>query len=105
MRIFVCTLLLVLGAQTARGAVFLNGVNIDGVVNQTFEGCTVKIDEMQTPGSTGHEQPHHLHWIVTEDRFPGVIALEQPHAAPTPHINRWPEFHRYLGSEDGGKRA
>jgi hypothetical protein len=38
-------MLLALSSQAAFGAVFLNGVNIDGVVNQTFEGCTVKIDD------------------------------------------------------------
>lgn len=32
-------------SSSAHAAVFLNGVNIDGVVNQTFENCTVRIDE------------------------------------------------------------
>ena len=34
-----------LAASSTHAAVFLNGVNIDGVFNQTFENCTVKIDE------------------------------------------------------------
>lgn len=34
-----------LSATPSSAAVFLNGVNIDGVVSQTFENCTVKIDE------------------------------------------------------------
>jgi len=38
-------LLCALAATTANAAVFLNGVAIDGVVNQTFENCTVRIDE------------------------------------------------------------
>jgi hypothetical protein len=32
-------------APSAAASIFLNGVNIDGVVNQTFENCTVKIDD------------------------------------------------------------
>ena len=40
--VFVAALLVV---SPARAAVFLNGVNIDGVTGQTFEGCTVTIDE------------------------------------------------------------
>ncbi|MDP2344689.1 MAG: hypothetical protein Q8O67_27315 [Deltaproteobacteria bacterium] len=32
-------------ASAAGAAVFLNGVNIDGVTSQTFENCTVTIDE------------------------------------------------------------
>ncbi len=31
-------------ALAAAGSVFLNGVNIDGVTNQTFQNCTVTID-------------------------------------------------------------
>lgn len=54
---------------SAQAAVFLNGVNIDGVVNQTFENCTVKIDEkgnilitakgyeVQAPGTTPPPAP------------------------------------------------
>ena len=46
MRWFVGTLIVTLAATTAvQASVFLNGVNVDGVVNQTFENCTVKIDE------------------------------------------------------------
>ena len=46
MRWFMGTLIVTLAASTAVNAsVFLNGVNVDGVVNQTFENCTVKIDE------------------------------------------------------------
>ncbi len=32
-------------AMPASAAIFLNGVNIDGVTGQTFEGCTVTIDD------------------------------------------------------------
>lgn len=46
MRWFLGTLIVTLAATTAvQASVFLNGVNVDGVVNQTFENCTVKIDE------------------------------------------------------------
>ena len=34
-----------LAVPAAAGSVFLNGVNIDGVTGQTFENCTVTIDE------------------------------------------------------------
>jgi hypothetical protein len=56
-------------ASSAQAAIFLNGVNIDGVVNQTFENCTVKIDEkgnilitakgyeVQAPGTTPPAPP------------------------------------------------
>jgi hypothetical protein len=36
---------LVLLSLPASASVFLNGVNIDGVTNQTFENCTVTVDE------------------------------------------------------------
>jgi len=46
MRWFLGALIVSLATSTAAQAgIFLNGVNIDGVVNQTFENCTVKIDE------------------------------------------------------------
>lgn len=46
MRLFPGALIVCLATSTAaQAAVFLNGVSIDGVVNQTFENCTVKIDE------------------------------------------------------------
>jgi hypothetical protein len=38
-------LLAALAAAPAQGAVYLNGVNIDGVVGQRFDNCTVVIDE------------------------------------------------------------
>ncbi len=42
----VVTLMLsLLVAPTAFAGVFLNGVAIDGITNQTFENCTVRIDE------------------------------------------------------------
>jgi hypothetical protein len=34
-----------LSSSTATASIFLNGVNIDGAVNQTIENCTVKIDD------------------------------------------------------------
>jgi hypothetical protein len=34
-----------LSSAPASASIFLNGVNIDGVVSQSFENCTVKIDE------------------------------------------------------------
>jgi hypothetical protein len=37
--------LLVLLSTSASASVFLNGVNIDGVTNQTFENCTVVVDD------------------------------------------------------------
>lgn len=36
---------LVLLSLPASASVFLNGVNIDGVTNQTFENCTVTVDD------------------------------------------------------------
>jgi hypothetical protein len=42
---FMAAVVSLLVASSAHAAVFLNGVNIDGVINQTFENCTVKIDE------------------------------------------------------------
>ncbi len=53
----------------AKGSVFLNGVNIDGVTNQKFENVTVTIDdkgnvliqakgyEIQTPAAAAKAQP------------------------------------------------
>ena len=41
----VATVLCVAAPARAAPAVFLNGVNIDGVTGQTFENCTVTIDE------------------------------------------------------------
>ncbi|OGQ11314.1 MAG: hypothetical protein A2138_20290 [Deltaproteobacteria bacterium RBG_16_71_12] len=40
-----CVSALVAAPATAKGSVFLNGVNIDGVVNQKFENVTVTIDD------------------------------------------------------------
>lgn len=46
MRVLVVPLVLAgLLANPASAVVFLNGVNIDGVTGQTFENCTVTIDE------------------------------------------------------------
>lgn len=35
----------VLPGMAAAGSVYLNGVNIDGLTNQTFDKCSVRIDE------------------------------------------------------------
>jgi hypothetical protein len=43
--VLVVSALSAFAAPSAAASVFLNGVNIDGVVNQTFENCTVKIDD------------------------------------------------------------
>lgn len=40
-----CLSALVAAPASAKGSVFLNGVNIDGVVNQKFENVTVTIDD------------------------------------------------------------
>ncbi|MCC7069695.1 MAG: hypothetical protein IT383_00120 [Deltaproteobacteria bacterium] len=60
---------LVSAPAAAKGAVFLNGVNIDGVTNQKFENVTVTIDdkgnvliqakgyEIQTPTTTPKAPP------------------------------------------------
>jgi hypothetical protein len=45
MRIIAAVVVALISALPSSAAVFLNGVNIDGVTNQTFEGCTVKIDD------------------------------------------------------------
>lgn len=41
----VLSLSVLVGSSPALATVFLNGVNIDGVTGQTFENCTVTIDE------------------------------------------------------------
>ena len=38
-------LFLLLSALPASASTFLNGVNVDGVTNQTFENCTVSLDD------------------------------------------------------------
>jgi hypothetical protein len=43
-RIFLLAALLSFAVPAVAKGVFLNGVNIDGVTNQKFEGCTVIID-------------------------------------------------------------
>jgi hypothetical protein len=45
MRAMAWFVFVVLFAAPASASVFLNGVNIDGVTNQTFENCTVTVDD------------------------------------------------------------
>lgn len=80
-------------------SVFLNGVNIDGVANQTFENCTVEIDaqgnvhikakgyQVQQSGTPAVQpQPAtpdgnsgvrtRRYWVVTEKNFPGMTQYD-----------------------------
>ena len=54
MRQMLSALLLCMATQAFAGSVFLNGVKIDGVTNQTFEKATVRID---TEGNVRIEAP------------------------------------------------
>jgi len=88
--------LLAASAPLAAKSVFLNGVNIDGVANQTFENCAVEIDaqgnihikakgyQVQTQGTQPAQQPvgagssvlSRRYWIVTEKNFPGMTQYD-----------------------------
>ncbi|MBN2359711.1 MAG: hypothetical protein JXR83_09665 [Deltaproteobacteria bacterium] len=88
--------LLAASAPLVAKSVFLNGVNIDGVANQTFENCTVEIDaqgnihikakgyQVQTQGTPTTPQPvgggtgmlTRRYWIVTEKNFPGMTQYD-----------------------------
>lgn len=78
----------------ARG-IFLNGVNIEGVSNQTFKNCTVEIDaqgdvhikakgyQAQVTGQqAARPQPApgakitRRYWVVTEKNFPGMTQFD-----------------------------
>lgn len=83
-------------ATPATAAVFLNGVNIDGVTGQTFENCTVTIDdkgnvlivargyEVQTqapkpkatPTTTPTEPVSKRYFLVTEQPVPGMAQYD-----------------------------
>ncbi len=88
---------LVLGATAEAKGVFLNGVNIDGVANQTFENCTVEIDAQgnvhikakgyrvqagsgPAPASPATAAPtgtrSRRYWIVSEKNFPGMTQYD-----------------------------
>lgn len=79
------------------GSVFLNGVNIDGVTNQSFKNCTVEIDAygnvhikakgyaVQGPGGTAAPAaptapaggpPSRRYWLVTEKAAPGMAQYD-----------------------------
>ncbi|MFH1810941.1 MAG: hypothetical protein ABIJ09_19525 [Pseudomonadota bacterium] len=100
MRTIVSALLVVAAMSTAGIAsaksVYLNGVNIDGVANQTFENCTVEIDAQgnvhikakgyqvkqvgpdtarpATAAPTGVRSRRY--WVVTEKNFPGMTQYD-----------------------------
>ena len=88
--------LLAASAPLSAKSVFLNGVNIDGVANQTFENCSVEIDaqgnihikakgyQVQAQGTqpapppvtTGNGVLTRRYWIVTEKNFPGMTQYD-----------------------------
>lgn len=77
-------------------SVYLNGVNIDGVANQTFENCSVEIDaqgnihikakgyqvKQATPDTAGPTATvptaarSRRYWVVTEKNFPGMTQYD-----------------------------
>ncbi|MEW5851652.1 MAG: hypothetical protein AB2A00_22875 [Myxococcota bacterium] len=81
-------------------SVYLNGVNIDGVTNQTFENCKVELDakgnvlitakgyqvqvQQPTPAPAAAPAPvpaapaqlTRRYWMVTEKNFPGMTQYE-----------------------------
>lgn len=86
---------LMLASPASGKSVFLNGVNIDGVANQSFENCTVEIDaqgnifirargyQVQTAdgqpartGDNGKAVRTRRYWIVTEKNFPGMTQYD-----------------------------
>lgn len=89
---------LVVTASTASAAIYLNGVNIDGVTNQTFENCKVVIDakgnvfltakgyQVQAvggpggataaPAATSDGPPTMHYWLVTEKSAPGMTQYD-----------------------------
>ena len=90
----------ILVSQTANAAVYLNGVNIDGVTNQVFQNCTVTIDARGniliisqgatiTPSAGGkpavapkpaeESKPATMtqrYWVVTEKAAPGMAQYD-----------------------------
>jgi hypothetical protein len=77
-------------------SVYLNGVNIDGVANQTFENCSVEIDaqgnihikakgyqvKQATPDTASPTtvapttSRSRRYWVVTEKNFPGMTQYD-----------------------------
>ena len=80
------------------GSIYLNGVNVDGVTNQVFENCRVRIDEYgnvfieakgfevkhkegapEAPPVKGvptGERPNRQYWLVTEKNVPGMTQYD-----------------------------
>ena len=80
------------------GSIYLNGVNVDGVTNQVFENCRVRIDEYgnifieakgfevkhkkgapEVPPVKGvptGERPNRQYWLVTEKNVPGMTQYD-----------------------------
>ena len=97
-RLPVLTMALLVAAAAYGRSIFLNGVNIDGVANQTFENCTVEIDAQgnvhikargykvqvsgaQTPAPAADPAATsgkltRRYWIVTEKNFPGMTQYD-----------------------------
>lgn len=96
--IALCVLVPSMGSAAS---VFLNGVNIDGVANQTFQNCSVQIDAngnifitakgYAVGGSTATAQPapapnkvvpapeptmNQHYWLVTEKAAPGMSQFD-----------------------------
>jgi len=80
------------------GSVYLNGVNVDGVTNQVFENCRVRIDQYgnvfieakgfevkhkdgapkapPVEGVAPGEKPTRQYWLVTEKNVPGMTQYD-----------------------------
>ena len=85
-------------AAPVRASVFLNGVNIDGVTNQTFDNCKVVIDDrgnvfitakgyqvkavgshaaaVPAPAASAGGPPTMHYWLVTEKSAPGMTQYD-----------------------------
>lgn len=83
-------------AQAVAGSLYLNGVNIDGVTNQKFEKCTVRIDEkgnvfIEAPGyqvkaveggkpkagdDSASTRVTRRYFLVTEQALPGMAEFD-----------------------------
>lgn len=80
---------LLVSAQALAGSVFLNGVNVDGLTDQTFEKVNVRLDEkgnvhidapgysatVVQPGKT-RAQITRRYWLATEEPTPGMAEYE-----------------------------
>jgi hypothetical protein len=92
--VVVGALLCLVAAPALAKSIFLNGVNIDGVTNQTFDGCTVAIDatgnvlitakgysvETVAPATT----PAPTTTATTTPAAPGTAATVKPSTNPPP---------------------